>query len=59
LKGGKVLRSEQQVPFCVGSARKGKHEKISTMQFQGNGQPHPGGFRPRGDKPDFYGGNGV
>lgn len=29
------------------------------MQFQGNGQPHPGGFRPRGDKPDFYGGNGV
>ncbi|XP_055528612.1 uncharacterized protein LOC129720829 [Wyeomyia smithii] len=28
------------------------------MQFQGNGQPHPGGFRPRSDKPDFYGGGG-
>lgn len=24
------------------------------MQFQGNGQPHPGGYRPRSDKPDFY-----
>ncbi|XP_055620062.1 uncharacterized protein LOC129764711 isoform X2 [Toxorhynchites rutilus septentrionalis] len=28
------------------------------MQFQGNGQTHPGGFRPRSDKPDFYGGAG-
>lgn len=28
------------------------------MQFQGNGQPHPGAYRPRGDKPDFYGGGG-
>ncbi|XP_058835248.1 uncharacterized protein LOC131692296 [Topomyia yanbarensis] len=28
------------------------------MQFQGNGQPHPGGFRPRTEKPDFYGGAG-
>ncbi|XP_055599926.1 uncharacterized protein LOC129749092 isoform X2 [Uranotaenia lowii] len=26
------------------------------MQFQGNSQPHPGGFRPRSEKPDFYGG---
>lgn len=25
-----------------------------VMQFQGNGQPHPGGYRPRSDKPDFY-----
>lgn len=28
------------------------------MQFQGNGQPHPGGYRPRSEKPDFYNGSG-
>lgn len=28
------------------------------MQYQVNGQPHPGGFRPRSEKPDFYNGAG-
>lgn len=27
-----------------------------VMQFQGNGQHPPGGYRPRSDKPDFYAG---